>query len=171
MSDSFSPYPGFFSPLPYLPSGCPRLHFGRVQAYFIFSFYFVLYIVLSWFAKIEDLCQSDVRKSQKWRDVPPRSASAQRKHGPYTWELHDFIFLYSSLLLFNKVSAVQAIKWLLMTFCYAHRSVCGSAIIGGASFLVRVSIAVKRHHDQSISYKGQHLIESGLEFLRFSLLS
>ena len=30
--------------------------------------------------------------------------------------------------------------------------------------LVRVSIAVKRHHDQGNSYKGQHLIGAGLHF-------
>ena len=28
--------------------------------------------------------------------------------------------------------------------------------------LVRVSIAVKRHHDRSNSYKGEHLIGAGL---------
>jgi hypothetical protein len=36
---------------------------------------------------------------------------------------------------------------------------------------LRVSIAVKRHHDQGNSYKGQHLIEAGLQFHRFSPLS
>ena len=37
--------------------------------------------------------------------------------------------------------------------------------------LVRVSIAVKRHHDHGNSYKGKHLIGSGLQFQRFSPLS
>jgi hypothetical protein len=37
--------------------------------------------------------------------------------------------------------------------------------------LVRVSIAVKRHHGQSNSYKGQHLIGTGLLVQRFSPLS
>jgi hypothetical protein len=37
--------------------------------------------------------------------------------------------------------------------------------------LVRVSIAVKRHHSQDNSYKGQHLIGAGLLVLRFSLFS
>jgi hypothetical protein len=37
--------------------------------------------------------------------------------------------------------------------------------------LVRVSIVVKRHHDQGISYKGQHLIVAGLQVQRFSPLS
>ena len=36
---------------------------------------------------------------------------------------------------------------------------------------LRVSIAVKRHHDLSNSYKGQHLIEAGLPVQRFSPLS
>jgi hypothetical protein len=37
--------------------------------------------------------------------------------------------------------------------------------------LVRVSIAVKRHHDQGNSYKGQHLIGAVLQVQRFSPLS
>jgi hypothetical protein len=37
--------------------------------------------------------------------------------------------------------------------------------------LVRVSIAVKRHHDQGNSYKGQHLIRACLQVQRFSPLS
>jgi hypothetical protein len=37
--------------------------------------------------------------------------------------------------------------------------------------LVRVSIAVNRHHDQGNSYKGQHLIGAGLQVQRFSPLS
>ena len=36
---------------------------------------------------------------------------------------------------------------------------------------LRVSIAVKRHHDQDNSYKGQHLIWAGLLILRFRPLS
>ena len=36
--------------------------------------------------------------------------------------------------------------------------------------LVRVSIAVKRHHDQGNFYKGQHLIEAVLQVQRFSPL-
>ena len=36
------------------------------------------------------------------------------------------------------------------------------------SVLVRVSIAVKRHHDQGNSYKGQHLIGAGFQVQRFS---
>jgi hypothetical protein len=32
-------------------------------------------------------------------------------------------------------------------------------------------IPVKRHHDQGIFYKGNHLIEAGLQLQRFSLLS
>ena len=39
-------------------------------------------------------------------------------------------------------------------------------------FFVRVSIAVKKHHDQGNSYKGQHLNGVVLHFQRFiSLLS
>ena len=37
--------------------------------------------------------------------------------------------------------------------------------------LVRVSIAVKRHHDHGNSYKGKHFIGAGLWFQRFSPLS
>jgi hypothetical protein len=37
--------------------------------------------------------------------------------------------------------------------------------------LVRVSTTVKRHHDQGISYKGQHLIETGLQGQGFGPLS
>ena len=37
--------------------------------------------------------------------------------------------------------------------------------------LVKVSIAVKRDHDQSNSYKGQHLIRAELHVQRFSPLS
>ena len=36
--------------------------------------------------------------------------------------------------------------------------------------LVRVSIAMKRHHDQGNSYKGQHLIGAGFQFQRFYTL-
>jgi hypothetical protein len=36
--------------------------------------------------------------------------------------------------------------------------------------LVRVSIAMKRHHDHSNSYKGKQLIRAGFQFQRFSLL-
>jgi hypothetical protein len=39
------------------------------------------------------------------------------------------------------------------------------------SILVRVFIAVKRHHDQGNSYKGQHLIGAGLQVQGFSPLS
>jgi hypothetical protein len=38
------------------------------------------------------------------------------------------------------------------------------------AFLVRVSIAVKRHHDHNNSYKRKHLIEAGLQLQRFSPL-
>jgi hypothetical protein len=37
--------------------------------------------------------------------------------------------------------------------------------------LARVSIAVKRHHDQGKSYKGQRLIGAGLLVQRFRPLS
>ena len=37
--------------------------------------------------------------------------------------------------------------------------------------LVRVSIAVNRHHDQGNSYEGQQLIGAGLQLQRFSPLS
>jgi hypothetical protein len=37
--------------------------------------------------------------------------------------------------------------------------------------LVRISIAIKRHHSQGNSYKGQHFIEAGPQVLRFSPLS
>jgi hypothetical protein len=40
-----------------------------------------------------------------------------------------------------------------------------------SSVSVRVSIAVKKHHDQCNSYKGQHLIGTGLQILRLSPLS
>jgi hypothetical protein len=36
---------------------------------------------------------------------------------------------------------------------------------------VRVSIAVKRYHDQDNAYKGQHLIEAGLQVQSVNLLS
>ena len=42
---------------------------------------------------------------------------------------------------------------------------------GQISVLVRVSIAVKRHHDQSNSSKRSHLIGVGLQVQRFSSLS
>jgi hypothetical protein len=38
------------------------------------------------------------------------------------------------------------------------------------ALLVRVSISVKRHHDQGNAYKAKHLIEAGLQFQRFSPL-
>ena len=37
--------------------------------------------------------------------------------------------------------------------------------------LVRVSIAMKRHHDHDNSYKGRHLIGTSLQIQRFSPLS
>ena len=37
-----------------------------------------------------------------------------------------------------------------------------------ATVLIWVSIALKRHHDQGNFYKGQHLIGTGLQVLRFS---
>ena len=37
--------------------------------------------------------------------------------------------------------------------------------------LVRVSIVVKRHHEQGKSYKGQHLMAAGLQVSKFSPLS
>jgi hypothetical protein len=40
---------------------------------------------------------------------------------------------------------------------------------GGKS--VRISIAVKRHHDRANSYKGKHLIGAGLQFQRVSPLA
>ena len=40
-----------------------------------------------------------------------------------------------------------------------------------APVLIRVSIAVKRHHDQGDSYKGQHLVGAGLQVQSFSPLS
>jgi hypothetical protein len=39
------------------------------------------------------------------------------------------------------------------------------------SVLVRVSIAVKRGHDHSNSYKGKYFIKAGFQFQRFSPLS
>jgi hypothetical protein len=36
--------------------------------------------------------------------------------------------------------------------------------------LVSISIAVKRHHDHSYSYKGKYLIVAGLKFQKFSPL-
>jgi hypothetical protein len=36
---------------------------------------------------------------------------------------------------------------------------------------VRVSIAVNRQYDQGSSYKGQHLIGTGLQVQRFKTLS
>jgi hypothetical protein len=39
------------------------------------------------------------------------------------------------------------------------------------SVFIRVSISVKRHHDQGKSYKGQHLIGAGSQVQRFSPLS
>jgi hypothetical protein len=41
----------------------------------------------------------------------------------------------------------------------------------GQGFLVRVSIAVSRHHDQGNSYKEHHLIRADLQLQRFSPLS
>ena len=43
--------------------------------------------------------------------------------------------------------------------------------MGKGFVLVWVSIAVKRHHDHSNSYKGKHLTGDGLLFQRFSPLS
>ena len=51
---------------------------------------------------------------------------------------------------------------------------CLTAVLGEVeleSVLVRVFNAVERHHDQSNSYKGKHLIGAGLRFQRFSPLS
>jgi len=44
-------------------------------------------------------------------------------------------------------------------------------IVGWVVDSVRVSFVVKRHCDQGNSYKGQHLIEAGLQVQRFSPLS
>jgi hypothetical protein len=41
----------------------------------------------------------------------------------------------------------------------------------GTNFCLRVSIAMKRHHDQDNSYKGKHLIGAGLQFQGYSPLS
>lgn len=38
-------------------------------------------------------------------------------------------------------------------------------------FLVKVAIAVNRHHDQSNSYNGKHLMRAGLLVQRYSPLS
>ena len=38
------------------------------------------------------------------------------------------------------------------------------------TILVRVSIAVKRHHDHGNSYRGKHVIGAGLQFHTFSPL-
>ena len=44
-------------------------------------------------------------------------------------------------------------------------------LIRTVTLVVRVSFAMKRHHDQSNSYKGKHLIGIGLQVPRFSPLS
>ena len=36
---------------------------------------------------------------------------------------------------------------------------------------LKVSLAMKRHHDHSNSYKGKHLFQAGLQFQKFSALS
>ena len=64
--------------------------------------------------------------------------------------------------------------WLLsLTRC--HHSMKHLRILDGifctGIVLVRVSIAMNRHHDQHNSYKGQHLIGAGLQGLRSSSLS
>jgi hypothetical protein len=47
---------------------------------------------------------------------------------------------------------------------------CPSVIIIILVVLVRVSVVVKRHHDHSNLYKGNHLIGDGIQFQRFSPL-
>ena len=47
----------------------------------------------------------------------------------------------------------------LRSFCF-----CSKCYLPGSRVLVRVSIAVKRHHDHSNSYKGKHLTGAGLQF-------
>ena len=42
--------------------------------------------------------------------------------------------------------------------------------VGIAAALVTDPVAVKRHHDQGNSYKGQHSIGAGLQAQRFSPL-
>ena len=41
----------------------------------------------------------------------------------------------------------------------------------GQGKCLRVSIAVKRHHDHGDSNKGQHLVGDGLQFQRFNPVS
>lgn len=43
-------------------------------------------------------------------------------------------------------------------------SVVGAGVLIVRAVLVRVSMAVKRHHDHSNSYRGKHLIGTGLKF-------
>ena len=52
------------------------------------------------------------------------------------------------------------------THTYTQRNTNSLGIV-----LVRVSIAVKRYHDQVNFYKGQHLIGAGLPLQKFSPLS
>jgi hypothetical protein len=40
-----------------------------------------------------------------------------------------------------------------------------------SAVLVRVSVSMKRHHDQGNSHKGKHLIWAGLQVLSFNSLS
>ena len=58
---------------------------------------------------------------------------------------------------------------------FLELSLCsGKVIRKGQTFrhvLIRLSIAMKRHHDHGNSYKEKHLIGSGFQFHRFSPLS
>lgn len=44
-------------------------------------------------------------------------------------------------------------------------------VLGVASCLSYISVAVKRQHGQGSSYKGKHFIGAGIQFQSFSALS
>jgi hypothetical protein len=54
---------------------------------------------------------------------------------------------------------------------YVTGSFCLSRCMNVWWFLFRSSIGMKRHYDQGNSYKGKHLVDTGLQFQFSPLLS
>jgi hypothetical protein len=63
------------------------------------------------------------------------------------------------------------LSWVIRTIGHKGLSAILKRIYREVTQCLRVSIDVKRQHDQDNSYKKQHLIGTALQVLRFSSLS
>ena len=70
----------------------------------------------------------------------------------------------------SKLLAPKSSQNNLLSLNLKHIDSYRSGLIGSGGVLVWVSIALKRNHDHSNSYKRKHLIGGGLQFKRFILL-